>query len=109
MTLKKSFGTKIQKLRYARGLTQEQLAEKISKSTGAIAKIENGERFPTYGTLEKLKSALMVTYSDLFNFENEPVIGLDRKIMYEISSLSPIAKEILYKFVINVLKDMKDL
>lgn len=109
MSLKKNFGARIQKLRQARGLTQEQLAEKMNKSTGAIAKIEVGDRFPTYNTLEELKTALMVTYKDLFDFENEPEIEIDKNIMYEISSLSPVCKELLYKFISNVLKDMTDL
>lgn len=80
----------------------------ISLSSGAIAKIENGDRFPTYSTLEQFKNALMVTYKDLFDFEHEPEIKIDRNIMYEISSLNPQAKEILYKIIIKVLKDIKD-
>lgn len=39
---RKSYGARIRQLRISKGLTQEQLAEKINVSRTYIAKIENG-------------------------------------------------------------------
>lgn len=41
---KDDYGSRIRSLRKNRGLTQEQLAEKLNESTPYIAKIENGKQ-----------------------------------------------------------------
>lgn len=56
---KENYGTRIRILRKRRGLTQEQLAEKMNVSTPYIAKIENGKQT---GPVE-----LAVEFSELFD------------------------------------------
>ncbi len=48
----------IKALRESRGLTQEQLAKKVDRTTRSIRHIENGEAFPRITTLEKIAAAL---------------------------------------------------
>lgn len=55
---KDSYGMRIRNLRKRRGLTQEQLAEKMNVSTPYIAKIENGKQT---GPIE-----LAVEFAELF-------------------------------------------
>ncbi|MEB3416047.1 helix-turn-helix transcriptional regulator [Alteriqipengyuania sp. WL0013] len=47
------------------GLSQQQLADAISSSQAAIARLENGQEKPGFDKLEKLKSTFGVTYDEL--------------------------------------------
>ena len=69
MTLKKDFGKKIKELREALFLSQEAFAEKIGIHRNTLARIESGENFVSYETLEAMKEALGVEYKDLFAFD----------------------------------------
>ena len=69
--LKKLLGLRIAKLRKAKKLTQEQLAEKINTSPRALSCIENGVNYPTPNTLEKLANALGLKPKDLYDFDDE--------------------------------------
>lgn len=61
-------GEQIQKLRRQRGLTQEQLAEKVKLSTKYIQFIESGNRSPSLKAVYKIASALNEKVSKLFSF-----------------------------------------
>lgn len=62
----KAFGLRIATIRKGRGLTQQELAERINMSVVAIAYIETGKRWARLGTLMKISSALQVDIADLF-------------------------------------------
>lgn len=62
------FGRKMQKVRQARGITQEELAAKLAMHRTYIGLIERGERNPTIRTLYKIAKALKVPSSDLLPF-----------------------------------------
>ena len=64
--LMKSFGQQVARVRKSRGLTQQELAEKIGMSVVAIAYIETGKRWARLGTLNKIAGALKVNISELF-------------------------------------------
>ena len=57
-------------LRNFRKLTQEELSEQINIDIRQLARIEAGTSFVTSETIEKLCTALNVTYKELFDFEN---------------------------------------
>jgi len=61
-------GRKIQKIRKVRGLTQEQLAEKVKVSTTFIGYVETGYRRPNLKMIYKLARALDVKVKDIFPF-----------------------------------------
>jgi len=67
--IKKKLGKKIKYYRELRGLTQEELAEKIDFNCRSLSFIECGTNFVTADTLEKLCKALSVTPKQLFDFE----------------------------------------
>jgi len=56
---------RLKKLRAARGMTKEALAEKAGISRTYIARLELGQQDPTLGILEKLAKALRVTVGEL--------------------------------------------
>lgn len=56
-------GARIRSLRQARGLTQEQLAERAGLHPTYVAKIEAGTRLPSLEVLDRLAAALEVPAS----------------------------------------------
>lgn len=70
MSFKKLFGAQVKLLRNFRKLTQEELSEQINIDIRQLARIEAGTSFVTSETIEKLCTALNVTYKELFNFED---------------------------------------
>jgi transcriptional regulator with XRE-family HTH domain len=61
-------GRHIQKIRKGKGLTQEELAEKISTSTPWIGHIETGRETPNLKLLQKIAKALGVRVKGLIPF-----------------------------------------
>jgi len=62
----KAFGKRVSEVRRSRGLTQQELAERVSMSVVAIAYIETGKRWARLGTLSKIAKSLKVNVSELF-------------------------------------------
>lgn len=83
--IKKKLGKKIKYFRELKGLTQEELAEKLDFNCRSLSFIECGTNFVTADTLDKLCKTLEVTPKQLFDFEynyKEP-----EDIKQEINSL----------------------
>ncbi len=62
------FGQKMQKIRQDQGITQEELAAKLSMHRTYIGLIERGQRNPTIRTLYKISKVLKVSAGDLLPF-----------------------------------------
>ena len=58
MDMRKLVGRNVERLRRARGMTQEQLAERSGFSQQYISGLENGRRNPTVVTLYEIATAL---------------------------------------------------
>ncbi len=66
----KKLGLNIKKYRVLRGLTQENLADKTSKSVNLIGKVEVAYVRPSFRTIIAIANALEIPLKDLFDFEN---------------------------------------
>lgn len=101
MNIKKQLGAKIKRLRQNRGLTQEQLAEKIDIATRTLCGIENGENFLTAETLEKIMAVLKVSSSELFAFDHlKPQEELIDEIVNDLHNIKNREKiETIYKLI----------
>lgn len=101
MNIKKQLGSKIKRLRRKRGLTQEQLAEKIEIAPRTLSGIENGENFLTAETLEKVVAALEVSGAELFAFDHiKPQAELVSEIVEVVQNLKDRHKiETIYKII----------
>lgn len=66
--LKDGFGIKLKEIRKSKGFTQERLAEKLDISPRQLTRIEAGENFPSFETLEKISLYLEVDLKSLFDF-----------------------------------------
>ena len=63
--IKKLLGLKIKELRLKKGMTQEELSEKIGMVERNLSKIECGKNFVTADTLTNLIDALEIKPKDL--------------------------------------------
>ncbi|CAN7734621.1 helix-turn-helix transcriptional regulator [Paenibacillus sp. LjRoot153] len=85
-------GARIRVFRKNRGLTQEQLGEKVSQPQSYIGGIERGEKNISLDTLERIVEALDIRPGDLF-------------ISYDDSkSKDQIEKDKLIDFLNNLIK-----
>lgn len=57
---KHAFGARVKFIRKSRNLTQEKLSEMIDIHLRQMSKIETGEHFPSYKTLENLCFSLNI-------------------------------------------------
>ncbi|PIS14557.1 XRE family transcriptional regulator [Candidatus Shapirobacteria bacterium CG09_land_8_20_14_0_10_39_12] len=64
----KKFGKQLQKVRKSKGISQEELAARLSMHRTYIGMVERGERNPTIRTLYKVAKALKVESSELLLF-----------------------------------------
>lgn len=62
------FGRKLKALRKRARLTQDQLAERVSRTTDTISNIERGTSPPRLSTAKALADALGVEIAELFQF-----------------------------------------
>ena len=65
----KTFGKRVRELRLERGLTQEEVAEKIGVSTNYVGMEERAERNTSLLKVFKIAKALNVKTSELFAFD----------------------------------------
>ena len=79
-----NFGARVKELRKSKGITQEELAQRIgltSKST--ICKIERGQRLTPIPVVAKIAAALGVSVSELLE-ETAPINSVEEFIPYLI-------------------------
>jgi transcriptional regulator with XRE-family HTH domain len=69
--IEKVLGKRIAELRKARGLTQEQFAEKADYSVEFVSLVERGVNAPAVAGLEKIAKVLGVAVKDLFDFSEK--------------------------------------
>lgn len=68
--------TKIRKLRVRKGLTQQELSDRIGMTRSIASIYESGSRMPTYGKLIKLARELDVSTDYLLGVENDAYLDL---------------------------------
>src|SRR6202046_4612257 len=62
-----TFGQRLRHLRRARGLTLNQLGERVGRAPSVLSLLENGRREPKLSLIEQLAVALSVPVSDLLS------------------------------------------
>ena len=71
--IKKQLGQKIKYYRKLKGLSQEELSEKIGITARSLGNVETGRFFMSLSNIEKLIDALNIEPYELFVFSKEPV------------------------------------
>ncbi len=68
--IRKRFGQRVRELRLARKLSQEELAFRAGVHRTYLGSIERGERNVALRNIDLIASALGITLSELFAFDN---------------------------------------
>jgi transcriptional regulator with XRE-family HTH domain len=71
MDMRRLVGRNAKRIRLAKGLTQEEFAERSGFSQQYISDLERGRRNPTVVSLYELAQALGVTHMELLQPENK--------------------------------------
>ncbi|MCL2254490.1 MAG: helix-turn-helix domain-containing protein [Lachnospiraceae bacterium] len=101
------FGNAMKNLRESKGLTQEQLAAKIEKSTSAVGQFERGINRPNFATLEKIINVLDADANLLFEREEKSYPKEALMIAYMLSSMSSEEKDIIGNMLSELARIMK--
>ena len=105
---KEEIGKKIKILRKTRGLTQEQLAEKLRVKRATISNYEIGRRSPHIKELEAISEALGVNL-EYFGFGGGAAVDLvaRAKVLFE-SDLPAEEKAQAYKEIMRLYLQIED-
>lgn len=104
----KSLGQRVQQVRRLRGLSQEQLAEKISLSSDMVSDFERGLNSTRIKTLVTIAKALDMSMSELFDFM-PPMADKDREQRKLLDSLMQLLQpydEATIRTVIEITKSV---
>jgi len=83
------FGHRLQELRQARGLTQEEVANRLGLHTKTISAYENNDRFPKYEILKKLAT--------LYNASTDYILNHDKRTSLYLDDLPPTKQKLIVK------------
>lgn len=103
----KEIGKKIKILRKVRGLTQEQLAEKLEVGRATVSNYEIGRREPRLNELERIAKALGVGL-DYFGVQQSDITDLiaRAKLLFNDTNITPAEKEKAYKEIMKIYLDL---
>lgn len=100
--IRKQLGARIKEIRKARGLSQEDLAERVGIEAKHLSRIEVGGSYPSLDRLAKLAKALNVEMKDFFEFAHESRNSSELREV--LNSLMKEATEEQLKIAIKVLR-----
>ena len=105
---KEEIGRKIKILRKTRGLTQEQLAEKLNVKRATISNYEIGRRSPHIKELEAISEALGVNL-EYFGFGGSAAVDLvaRAKVLFD-SDIPPEEKAKAYKEIMKLYLQIEE-
>ena len=105
--INKEFGTIFQEYRLKNKITQEKLAEKLTKSTKTISQIETGKDGTSKKTDIDFMNLLEITPNTLYKkFISNPMLKKRIELDDKINELNYDKIEALFK-IIEVLKELK--
>ena len=105
---KEEIGKKIRILRKTRGLTQQQLAEKLKVKRATISNYEIGRRSPHIKELEEISEVLGVNL-EYFGFGGSAAVDLvaRAKVLFE-SNIPPEEKAKAYKEIMKLYLQVEE-
>lgn len=99
---KELLGRRIKELRKMKGLSQEELSEKVDIDPKHLSRIEVGRGFPSLDTLEKIANALNVEMKDFFEFAHEARSA--KELMKTLESLAKETDEESLRLLVKVVR-----
>lgn len=105
--IKKCFGNIFQRARISKNITQQQIAESLSKSSKTISQIETGKDGTSKQTDIALMNLLEITPNELYNdFITNSSLKNKMELVNEIYNLSPSQITALFK-IIDAIKEIE--
>lgn len=104
MDYEKTLGNRIQKIRTAKKITQEELARRVDKSPHFISDIERGVKKPSVFTLVELIRGLETTPNEVLS----DFVTIEDDILTDVVSVFSEMTEGEKKFLLKVLNDYKE-
>jgi transcriptional regulator with XRE-family HTH domain len=100
------FGDTFKKIRKAKGMTQDLVAERASLSTSYVSDVERGRANPTLSTAEKLAAALQVDVLELFNFGHHPAkpVEIRQRLEALLHDMDDKTLKGIYSAILNVFR-----
>ena len=80
---KRQFGLRVQSFRKRQRLTQEELAERIGRSTDTVSNIERGLNSTRIETVFRIAEVLEVPFIDLFDVDQIQTADRERRALIE--------------------------
>lgn len=106
--VRKILGNNIRKLRLAKGLSQEQLAEVVSLERDSISSIETGRAFTSSEILAEFANYFNVELSYLFNSNNieetDTIVDIKKEINRALTGCDSNFLNNIYKIIIALRK-----
>lgn len=104
-TATEMLGARIREQRKRKGITQEQLAEKLGIDQKHMSKIELGKSYPSLDRLIKVGEVLEVPLPSLFEFEH---LGEERDRLKQINDMVQMLGEKDQRRVYKIVKAFLD-
>ena len=101
LNIKKMLGKRIKYIRKQRGLTQEQLAEKVGIGTPNISYIECGKFAPAIDTLEKIAKILNVEPYELYKFEIKDAKEMKQELFCALENDEKLLR-LIYEYFLSI-------
>ncbi|HEY6872291.1 MAG TPA: helix-turn-helix transcriptional regulator [Geobacteraceae bacterium] len=100
---KELLGLRIRELRKNKGLSQDQLSEKIGIDPKHLSRIELGKSFPYMETLENIAAALDVELEALFRFRHMAGTVDAQSIQKLLEGVSEEKLRLIYKIINSIV------
>ncbi len=105
MDTKHLLGKRIKELRKKKGLSQEQLAEKVGfETSNSISNVENGYNYPSIQNLEKILKVLGTNFQSVFTFEQHQEIDVLKEEINRILNEHPEKVSDIYKIIKAIIE-----
>ena len=88
------FGDKLKQLRTLKGLSQEQLAKRMSITKSMVSAYENSVRLPSYDVLIKIALFFNVSMDYFFGFDKRKFLDVTDLSDMQISIISQLIDEL---------------
>jgi transcriptional regulator with XRE-family HTH domain len=99
-TTRELLGARIKELRKQKGLTQEQLAERVDLAARYISLIEVGRSSPSLETIDSIAATLGVELKELFDFVHlDPLAVAPDQMVKKLATVDERDRQILSRLM----------
>lgn len=104
--IRKPLGKRIAQLRRQKGLTQEQLSEKLDIAKNSLSNIESGRSFMSFSKVQKLIDIFEIEPFELFVFEKQQEKVLHKGLKRAVDLIKHDKNKVMlaYEYINNLIE-----